>query len=898
VTTTTEQAVALEVAGDLASHGVPIFLAQPLLADSGEWDSLHGAGGYRLPTRWEKTKADPAVLDRWRPGMAVCAVMGHTFDAIDVDPRHQGDETARGWAASGLTPRSFGRQTTPSGGYHDLVTPLGCGSKDNAFPGIDVKGGRADGTGRGFIFLAPTIKASKGNDGTTLCGGDGKPVLSEYRWTLAPTFDELDDEDDSGRWLAEHITANRSGGKIPRERALNGTSLAGRNGRKDRKANLADDVEFDQLDVEEQERISVYLRAAVAGLKRELDEVEGWAEGHTDERDRGWQKAVSDAAYRLGALSRASWTPWSVADGWSQFESIVPQGVARKVSPVREWGAQCDRSDPAPFPARPKVGGGSLSGDDATEFYRHQSMSDAHLGERVARFHLRQSYLAWGRRSWSHWDGRRWAECTETTVRRCVRDALMAIHAEETASADAERTAALVAASAEADLSRGKSMAERATSEHAGRVRSLGSLFNVGKIDAVMKVSRGFVECKISDFDQHPDLLTVGNGIVDLRTGELIPHDPTLKLTKATDVDYLPNATHAAWGTALEALPADVRDWMQVRIGQGATGHPPEDDVVPFCRGEGRNGKSTLFLGVMKALGEHCVLIPDKAILGSPSDHPTELMTLRGARLALLEELPDGDYLEINRLKKITGSVSITARGIGEDNTTFEPTHSLMVTTNYAVQIKAFDDGTWRRLALVRFPYTFGGPHATHQADPTLRPRIKGDTKVHEAVLAWIVDGALTWYGNSRIMPPTPADVVRDTEAWQHSTNDAARFLTDHLELDPASCVLTTEVYSVFKEWQLEHGRRIMSDQTFWDRASGHQWLASSTVTKTKVRTSTRPVSRSDQFGMGATPSQAMVLTGVRWLTPATGDGEQTIADQVGDEGDSEAPPLNPSGGV
>jgi hypothetical protein len=115
-TFTTEQADALEHARHLAAHGVPIFLAHPVLDHAGQWLADQGAGGYRLPSGWETTTADPAVLDEWKPGMAVCAVMGVAVDGLDVDPRHKGDETAMGWQGAGLYPRSYGQLSTPSGG--------------------------------------------------------------------------------------------------------------------------------------------------------------------------------------------------------------------------------------------------------------------------------------------------------------------------------------------------------------------------------------------------------------------------------------------------------------------------------------------------------------------------------------------------------------------------------------------------------------------------------------------------------------------------------------------------------------------------------------------------------------------------------------------------------------
>lgn len=186
---TPEQEHAVKIARSLAEAGVPIFLARP---DAEE------PCGYRLPRGWQRTAADPAALDSWVPGMAVCAVMGHVVDGVDIDPRHGGEETRSGLQAAGAWPKSYGRQETPSGGTHDLVAPLGVGSRDGIRPGLDVKGGAADGSGRGFLFLAPTERVSKVT---------GEVVA--YRWTVEPDLAPLldGDDDDTGLSLAEMVEA-------------------------------------------------------------------------------------------------------------------------------------------------------------------------------------------------------------------------------------------------------------------------------------------------------------------------------------------------------------------------------------------------------------------------------------------------------------------------------------------------------------------------------------------------------------------------------------------------------------------------------------------------------------------------------------------------------------------
>ena len=58
---TERQRADLEVARALAAAGVPLFIAAP---------DPTAKTGFRPPARWERTVPDPAVVERWRPGLA------------------------------------------------------------------------------------------------------------------------------------------------------------------------------------------------------------------------------------------------------------------------------------------------------------------------------------------------------------------------------------------------------------------------------------------------------------------------------------------------------------------------------------------------------------------------------------------------------------------------------------------------------------------------------------------------------------------------------------------------------------------------------------------------------------------------------------------------------------
>ncbi len=103
-------------------------------------------------------------------------------------------------------------------------------------------------------------------------------------------------------------------------------------------------------------------------------------------------------------------------------------------------------------------------------------------------------------------------------------------------------------------------------------------------------------------FDRKPYLLNCQNGVLDLRTSELLGHEPEYMMSKITSVQYLESATHKDWDTALTALPEDIQDWLQVRYGQAITGYPVDDDTIPIQAGGGANGKSTLVSSIVEAM--------------------------------------------------------------------------------------------------------------------------------------------------------------------------------------------------------------------------------------------------------------------------------------------------------
>ncbi len=461
--------------------------------------------------------------------------------------------------------------------------------------------------------------------------------------------------------------------------------------------------------------------------------------------------------------------------------------------------------------------------------FNESSLAEAFVNQRL------QDHFLWSPElGWLEWDGKRWAHTVMDRVKEVGRQWVLSNY-ENTAQALADRAQ--------------KGVTDK-TAEEALRLWR-GYTYN-SRVRALVSLAQGMLLRDGEDFDADPDLFNCANGIIDLRTGELLEHDPEALMTKISDVEYQPDAIHPDWDAALSALPDDAREWYQIRAGQGLTGYTPNDDRVVVQFGSGANGKSCIIAGIRAAAGEYYHLISPRALLADPSAHPTEIAAFKGARVAFLDELPDEKRINMANIKRLVGSEQVTGRFIGRDSVTFDITWSMFLNTNHLQGVTETDTATWRRLYLLPFTKHFvetadevKSP-ADILADSGLRPRIRmGKEGQHEAALAWMVKGAGKWYANGGVaspetaFPPPPESVVVATREWRKSSDHILRFISDHLEFDANSYILVSDLRPEFNKWMEDQGHRVYTEQTFNARFTDHDIVRDNNVLKKTIRSTT-----------------------------------------------------------
>lgn len=619
------------------------------------------------------------------------------------------------------------------------------------------------------------------------------------------------------------------------------------------------DEQYDELTHDQQLAADEMVQERTVAWRKTWSEAVGWPEGHADARGRTWDVLARDTAWAFAKMAATPWMSLDETGAELLYCDIVPEEVRSVLSNEKWDDLLVGKAAESPVDAPPW---GDFDVWDETpvevpldDYQPWDINSDLQLGKRVAREYLRGRYLAWGHTRWAQWDGKRWdLNVADDQVNGDVREALLDIRKKEIREADRKRDKAMVVADT-------PDQEKAAMVAHADRMKIIARLAKVGILDAAKKLARPDLAVHMEQFDgpETADMLNCGNGVVNMRTGELLPHDPRLMFTKMTPTRYVQGARHRDWETCVASLPEDARGWVQKKLGQGSTGHAPTDEIVLFMRGGGENGKTTFLLGIRQALGDFYTTVPDKVLNGGQGDHSTEFMPLKGARLAVIEELPDGDWLTGTRLKKAEGSeTGMTARPIGQDNVTWTPSHALIATTNHLIQVTDIDHGTRRRLCDLNFPYTYSGD----ARDSGIKLRVKlGQEGQHEAALAWLVAGAMASYAQPLEREHMPLSVRADTDAWLMASNVVEEFLTLALTYDAGGSVLSSDVYAEYRQWALDNGRKPITDQKFWNRAEKASLFTMEDVKKTVARDLGGLMARD---GLPRSGSQR-VVTAVTW---------------------------------
>jgi putative DNA primase/helicase len=288
---------------------------------------------------------------------------------------------------------------------------------------------------------------------------------------------------------------------------------------------------------------------------------------------------------------------------------------------------------------------------------------------------------------------------------------------------------------------------------------------NHGKVVAMTKIARDRppIRAAAGDFDGRPTLLNVANGIVDLATGELSPHDPEMMLTLQSPVTYDPSlladpfAGAPLWKAFLERVQPDpeMRHYLQRVMGYSATGSTSEQ-VMWLHDGVGANGKSVFHEVLSFVLGPYAQATPVETLTAKRNDGgvPNDVARMVGKRYLVASEAKEGKKLDWQLIKQLVGGDMVPARFMRAEFFEFRPTGKIHLTANHLPPIPTDDPAIWRRLLRITWPVFIPPEDRDGELGEKLCKEARG-------ILAWVVQGAMAW-NTSRLGVPQAAEVMKD----------------------------------------------------------------------------------------------------------------------------------------
>jgi putative DNA primase/helicase len=338
-------------------------------------------------------------------------------------------------------------------------------------------------------------------------------------------------------------------------------------------------------------------------------------------------------------------------------------------------------------------------------------------------------------------------------------------------------------------------------------------LHNYRTISQSLKIARALpgMSTLTSQYDADPMVFNCQSGVIDLRTGQVTPHNPKQLLTKISPVRLgTPDEKCPRWMQFLSEImcgDAELVSYLQRLVGYILSGRMDEQCFFLFYGG-GANGKST-FINVIKHLmGAYGNQVDFTTFMdmnrgASPRN---DLAALVGKRFVVSPEGMQGKALDEPVVKQFTGGDAMSVRFLNQEFFEFNPVGKIVLASNHLPVVKGTDHGIWRRMRLVPFLAKFDKTNA----DLELTAKLVAEAP---AILAWAVEGTQLWLRHGLGIPSA---VSAATMNYRSSMDIFQTFLDERCHIAATIKIGSQALYDAYTNWCASAGIRIpMKQQAF-----------------------------------------------------------------------------------
>jgi len=391
--------------------------------------------------------------------------------------------------------------------------------------------------------------------------------------------------------------------------------------------------------------------------------------------------------------------------------------------------------------------------------------------------------FAW--KKWLVWDGKTWSIDNNGQILRLAKATVKQIYTEATTIADTYQRQSIA------------KWAIASESEH--RLNAMVSLAE----------SEPGVPISPNELDTNPYLLNCQNETIDLKTGELKPHDPKDFITKIIPVEYRPKAMCPRWLEFLETIfnwNYDIIQYLKKAVGYSLTGDTSEQCLF-LLHGTGANGKTVFLKTISHLLSGYAQTADFETFLIKKNDGGirNDIARMQGKRFISAIEAESGKRLSENLIKSLTGGDTISARFLFAEFFEFQPKFKLWLAANHKPNIRGTDHAIWRRIRLIPFNVKIPEDKQDKHLEKKLKEELPG-------ILAWAVQGCLEWQKNGL---QAPDEIKKAINGYREEMDAIGAFTCGCCVLIPEARVQAGKLYEAYKKWCDENGEFTLKQRDF-----------------------------------------------------------------------------------
>jgi len=311
--------------------------------------------------------------------------------------------------------------------------------------------------------------------------------------------------------------------------------------------------------------------------------------------------------------------------------------------------------------------------------------------------------------------------------------------------------------------------------------------------------------------DANENLVNLKNGIYNLETQELMPHDPHQYLTTQLPFAYDAQAQAITWQMYLMStlvkprsvdFDQELAEFVQEAVGYSLTTSVCHH-VTFWCYGEGANGKGVLFHVLEQLGGTACMSLN----VGLFKRELYQLADLAGKRIALCSEAgATQNLVEDAYIKMLVSGDTMNVRQIRKDPFLLKPMVKLWWAMNELPPVADTSEGFWRRVMVIPFNRQF----ATNERILDLKERLDAELP---GIFNWAMQGLKRLRDRGRFV--LPSQVAESTKEYRQDANPVALFIKDECyegkDLKEQSSVL----YDAYKAWCYDNNYKPHSSRNF-----------------------------------------------------------------------------------